>query len=112
MIKLNKTQLIIAWIVSILISIFVMLPAINITGYYSYESFAGHRLPDVTFRQKEMRDKFGRFYVDKDSGKKYYYKGADYKYSLNKSQYPYERIALIIFLNGIMLIYTLRPSKQ
>jgi hypothetical protein len=106
---LNRTQLVIAWITCLLISCFVLVPAIRSRKFYKYESRDGWYLEDVSFRKDEEKDAYGSYY--EQDGKKYYYKGTYPKYSMDTRRHPYERISLIILLNGTLLIYTFKGAK-
>ncbi len=120
MIKLNKIQLVITWIISLSISCLILLPVIKITRLYryEYETTDGWRIRNETSRFGELQDKDGRYYLpvaDLSSDeliKNYYYEGSHKKYSLNMSKHPYERFIIIIILSGILLIYTLGRKKK
>jgi len=123
MIKLNKKQLVVCWILSLLISFFILAPAIKVDTLYKYESKDNWVWKGFTSRSNELKDEEGKNYrmSDKDSdgteGRKYYYVDSYNKYSLDKGsrQYPtyaYERFIIVIIINGLLLIYTLGTKKS
>ena len=125
MIKLNKKQLVVCWILSLLISFFILAPAIKVDTLYKYESKDNWVWKGFTSRSNELKDEEGKNYrmsakdSDGTEGRKYYYAGSYNKYSLDEGsrQYPtyaYERFIIVIIINGLLLIYTLgtkKPSK-
>jgi len=123
MIKLNKMQLVVCFIISLLISFFILAPAIKVDKLYKYESQDNWIWKGFTNRSNELKDEEGKYYKisTKDSdgteGRKYYYVGSYNEYSLDKGglQYPtyaYERIIIVIIINGLLLIYALRTKKS
>ena len=126
MTKLNKKQLVVCWILSLLISFFILAPAIKVDKLYKYESKDNWVWKGFYSRSNELKDEEGRYYriSDKDSdgveGRIYYYMGNYNKYSLDKGNssnptYLYERMIIVIIINGLLLIYTLgteKPSKK
>lgn len=120
MIKLNRLQLILCWVLSLLISYFVVAPIIEIREYYNYKSKDGWKWEGFTSRHGEVKDENGipcrisEKNLDGIVGRKYYYEGSYKKYSLDFDrgrpmfpQYPHERIIIVIIINGLLLIYTL-----
>ena len=124
--KLNKKQLVVCWILSLLISFFIFAPAIKVDTFYKYESEDNWTWKGWLSRSNELKDEEGKSYriSDKDSdgteGRRYYYAGTYDEYSLNRGNiknptYAYERMIIIIIINGLLLIYTLgteKPSKK
>ena len=122
MIKLNKKQLVVCWILLLLISFFILAPAIKIDKLYKYESKDDWVWRGFHSRHNELKDEEGKYYrisakdSDGTEGRKYYYAGSYNKYSLDEGSslnptYAYERIIIVIIINGLLLIYTLRTKK-
>ena len=107
--KLNRTKLAIVWIMSLIFSGYILVPVIKIERFHKYKARDGNLM---NFRQRPNEEQNQYGYYAEIGGKRFYYKGSYYKYSLNERKHLYERIILITLLNGILLIYTLRPSKQ
>src|SRR3989338_6869223 len=113
MIKLNKLQLIVCWVLSLVISYLVIAPIIKATEYHKYKSADGWEWKGFTSRYGELNKDGMLFYriSNKDSdgtvGRIYYYRGSYKKYSLDFdrgrpmfSKYPHERIIAVIILIG------------
>ncbi len=112
MVRLNKAQFVTCWVVLWVISVFVLAPAIEANKRYRYEAKDGWYMNGFYSRSGELVDKEGRHYrISQKSEKRYYYAGTYNKYSLIRSKHPYERIILIVILNGVFLIYTLGRKK-
>jgi hypothetical protein len=109
MIKLHRTQLVMVWIMSVLISCYILVPVIKVGRFYKYMATDGD-LMNFKQRQKEDHNQRG-FYVE-IGGKRFYYKGNYIKKYIDTSNYPYQRFGFVILLNGVLLTYTFRRAKQ
>jgi hypothetical protein len=109
MIKLNKTKLLIIWIMSLILSCWIIVPVVLIQRFHRYKA-RNRNLYDSTQREKEDQDQYG--YYTELGGIRYYYQGSYLECSLVKRKHPYARIGFVIFLNGVLLIYTIRSAKQ
>ena len=108
MIKLNRTKLVIVWIISLIFSCLILVPVIQIQRFHRYKA-RNRNLYDSIQKEKEDQDQYG--YYTELGGIRYYYKGSYLEYSLVKRKHPYARIGFVVFLNGVLLIYTIRPAK-
>jgi len=151
MIKLNKAQLVVCWMIVLLVSFLILAPAIEVEKLYQYKSKDGWEWKGHYDRKGEYLDELGNPYkvenskapklvLDEESAKskittngtktnnifddilpdkpirKYYYAGSYNKYSLNNGDrrnpiHPYERLAIVVVLNGLLLIYSLGMIK-
>jgi hypothetical protein len=118
--NLNRAQLAACWVTVALVSFLLVYPTIQATPYQQYKSPDGwvwnqYERP----RKEEQIDQQGRPYLvsktdsDGKTGRIYYYAGPTTQYTLNLTYHPYERITLVVILNGALLVFTLgrRPKS-
>ena len=109
MIQLHRTQLVMVWIMSVLISCYMLVPVIKVRRLYKYMATDGDL---ISFKQRQKEDHNQHGFYAEISGKRFYYKGSYYKKYIDKSNHPYQRFGFVILLNGILLIYTFRRAKK
>jgi len=124
----------------LLISFFILVPVIKVHKLYKYESKdnrvwkgfisrEGELKEDkktfktteelfgkLNSREGELKDEESKYYRIDTEGRKYYYVGSYDEYSLDEGNsrhptYADERIVIVIIINGLLLIYTLRTKK-
>lgn len=120
MVKLSNAQLVVCWVILSAISALLVLPAFKLQKtVYRYQTQDGWRW-DWPSRSGESVDDSGRAYRISENDPKnriYYYASSSNKYELDRGypahpKHPHERIALVIFLNGALLTYTLGRGKK